>query len=404
MNEDRLQELLRQVPVPDAAAAERRGLAMVERAFAERQPVGRPVLPRLALALAAVTLLVGLLLSPAGAAVRDWIDDAFTTGVPDAEPALSDLPGGGRLLVQSREGPWVVQPDGSRRLLGSYDGAGWSPHGLFLATTAGRTLNAVEPDGTPRWSISAGGPVRDPRWSPSGYRVAYRSGRELRVVDADGTRDRLVDPAVAAAPPAWFPSDAHLLAYLDDGQRVRLVEPDSGRHMGSAYSPPGTIGLTWAPDGSLLLEWSRHDLWQHTVSSDKLAGGVELSPPQRAHPPLRATIRSAAFSPRGGAIAALVQLPQRAAGKSRSEVFLIDPDDGLRRRLFAVSGQLSGLTWSPDGRYLLVAWPDADQWLFLPVGSKARIKAVEGIATLFAPGSPGPAPFPRVEGWCCSAP
>jgi dipeptidyl aminopeptidase/acylaminoacyl peptidase len=404
MNEDRLRKLLRDEPIPGAVGAERRGHGVIERAYAERVPVERPVLPRLVIAIAAMTLLAGLVLSPAGAAIREWIDDAFTTGVPNAEPALSDLPGGGRLLVQSREGPWVVQPDGSRRLLGSYGNATWSPHGLFLATTAGRTLNAVEPDGTPRWSISAAGSVRDPHWSPSGYRIAYSSGRELRVIDADGTEDRLVDRGVTAVPPAWFPSDLHLLAYLDDGERVRLVEPDGGRRMGSAHSSPGAIGLAWSPDGSLLLELTKHALWRHTVSSDKLAGRVELGPPQRAYPPLRATIRSAAFSPRGRTIAALVQLPRRTAGKPRSEVLLIDPDDGLRRRLFAVSGQLSDLTWSPDGRYLLVAWPDADQWLFLPVGGRMRIKAVEGIAALFAPGTPGPAPFPRVEGWCCSAP
>ena len=38
MNEDRLRALLREEPLPGAAEAERRGLALVERAYAERRP------------------------------------------------------------------------------------------------------------------------------------------------------------------------------------------------------------------------------------------------------------------------------------------------------------------------------------------------------------------------------
>ncbi|HEU4598823.1 MAG TPA: hypothetical protein VFS26_03690, partial [Solirubrobacterales bacterium] len=186
--ERRLRELLRAAPVPGAAEAEERGLALVEAAFAQRPDtsVRRPSsLPRLALALAVAALLAALVLSPAGAAVRHWIGDVFEPGVRNAEPALTRIPGGGRLVVDSGKGPWVVRPDGSRRLLGNYREATWSPHGLFLAATSGRTLTAVEPDGTPRWSIAAAARVEDPRWSPSGFRIAYRAGGELRVVHAD---------------------------------------------------------------------------------------------------------------------------------------------------------------------------------------------------------------------------
>jgi dipeptidyl aminopeptidase/acylaminoacyl peptidase len=403
MNENRLRSLLRDEPVPGAAEAERRSRAVVERAYAERQPLDRPVLPRLALALAAVTLLAGLILSPAGAAVRDWIDDAFTAGVPNAEPALSDLPGGGRLLVQSAAGPWVVQPDGSRRLLGRYGGAIWSPHGLFVAATAGRTLSALEPDGTPRWSLSAAAPASDPRWSPSGYRVAYRAGRDLRVVNADGSQDRLMDRGVAPVAAAWFPLGTHLLAYLDRSERLHMVDADTASTIASVGASPGTVGLAWAPDGSLLLERSLHGLWLRQVTSSKLAGRLAIGGAQPIQLPASATIHSAAFSPEDQMIAALLQLPALTAGEPRSEVVLIDSDDGSRRRLFAVSGELSDLAWSPDGSRLLLAWPAADQWLFLPLQGNERIRAVEGIVAIFSPGNAGRAPFPRIDGWCCSA-
>ena len=114
----------------------------------------RPI-PRLALGLSLAALLAVLLLSPAGADVRDWVGDAFTASAPRPEPTLARVPGGGSLLAQTGEGPVVVQPDGSRRLLGDYEGATWSPHGLFVAAVKKRTLTALEPDGTPRWSITA---------------------------------------------------------------------------------------------------------------------------------------------------------------------------------------------------------------------------------------------------------
>ncbi|MGV1049901.1 MAG: GIDE domain-containing protein, partial [Solirubrobacterales bacterium] len=229
VGEARLRTLLREAPVPGGEGAERRGLGMVAAAFAERRPERHNPLPRLALALAVAALLGALLLSPAGASVRDWVGDVFGDRVPRPEHGLAEIPGGGRLLVAAADGPWVVGPDGSRsvagltlslgsvddtvgyryresilpvdgpvyvlgvvgpdgsrRLLGEYGSATWSPRGLYVAVAAGRTLSAVEPDGTPHWSLSAAGPISDPRWSPSGFRIAYRSGRQLRVTAADG--------------------------------------------------------------------------------------------------------------------------------------------------------------------------------------------------------------------------
>jgi len=80
---------------------------------------------------------------------------------------------------------------------------------------------------------------------------------------------------------------------------------------------------------------------------------------------------------------------------------LIDTNSGPPRRFFAVSGRLSQLAWSPDGDRLLLAWPAADQWLFLPAGGRGHLQAIGNIASVFSPGRRGQAPFPRIEGWCC---
>jgi hypothetical protein len=400
MNEDRLRNLLREEPLPEAADAERRGLALVSQAYAERRPPSRPALPRLAAALAAAALLAALLLTPAGAAVRDWIDDVFTAGVRHAEPALTEIPGGGELLVQSQRGPWVVQADGSRRLLGRYREATWSPRGLFVAAAAGRALSAIEPNGTPRWSISAKDRIADPRWSPSGFRIAYRAGSSLRVVRADGTKDALVGPASAAVPPAWFPPGLHLLAYVDGERRIVIAEPDAARTMDVAGASPGIVGLSWSANGHKLIEISRRDLWLRDVRMSKLASSLRLGAARRIPLPAAAVVRAAAFSPHGRTIAVLLDR-SLGPGPPRSEALLIDPAGGPARRLFGISGHLTELAWSPDGRLLLLAWPAADQWLFVPTEGGARLRAIGDIAAAFAPGNARRATYPRVEGWCC---
>jgi hypothetical protein len=400
MNEGRLRTLLREEPIPGAAEAERRGLDLVGRAYAERRPVHRPALPRLAVALAVAALLAALILSPAGAAVRDWVDDVFTAGVRHAEPALTGVPGGGKLLIQSQRGPWVVQADGSRRLLGRYREATWSPRGLFVAVAAGRTLSAIEPDGTPRWSISASDRIDDPRWSPSGFRIAYRTEGTLRVVRADGTNDALIGSASAAVPPAWFPPGLHLLAYVNGGRRVVVAETDTNRNVDAVRASPHVVGLGWSADGRKLVEFSRRDIWIRDVRMSKLAGSLRLDTARRIPLPAAAVVRAAAFSPRGRTIAVLLDR-WPGPGAPRSEALLVDPAGGPTRRLFGVSGHLTELAWSPDGSRLLLAWPAADQWLFVPTEGGARLRAIGDIAAVFAPGHARRATYPRVEGWCC---
>jgi hypothetical protein len=397
MNQDRLRALLREEPIPGATEAERRGLGLVERAYTERRAPSRPALPRLAVALAVAALLAALLLTPAGAAVRNWIGDVFTAGVRNAQPALTEVPSGGRLLVQSPRGPWVVQPDGSRRLLGRYDEASWSPHGLFVAASYGRTLSAIEPDGTPHWSTSASEPISDPRWSPSGFRIAYLAGRSLQAIKANGTGDHRLGPAAPVAP-AWFPPGAHLLAYVDAGRRLRVVEADTARTLAVAAASPGVTALGWSADGRALLEQSPRGIWLRPLRIEKLAGSIRLGNARRVPLPADATVRTAAYAPRRETIAALVERHGRA-GAPRSEALLIDVGHPPRR-LFAVSGRLTQLAWSPDGRRLLLAWPAADQWLFQPVG-RGHLQAVGNISSVLSPGLRRQAYFPRIEGWCC---
>jgi len=427
MSDSRLKSALWDAPIPEPPEAERRGLRIVEAAFAERTGSGRsgrsgrselggamaPTIserrsrrpfPRLALALAMAALLAILLLSPAGAAVRNWVGDVVATSAPRPEPTLSQIPGGGRLLVQSAAGPWVVQPDGSRRLLGDYEEAAWSPHGLFVATAEGRTLSAVEPGGTPHWSLTAAARVSDPRWSPSGYRIAYRSGRSLRIVAGDGTGDHLVNRNTAPVAPAWSPFGTPEVAYVDaEGQlRIAASEIEASR----SGAPPDMAGaaagrdvrqIEWGARGRQILEVSPTALHLQGMRLSKLEGRSEFAGRTALTTPDGATVVDAALAPRRTIVAAVLTFWRHSG--TRSAVVIYGPA-GKPRRLLSVPGSLGEVAWSPDGRRLLIAWPGANQWLFLPL-ARGEGRAVADISTAFAPGH-RTASFPRVDGWCCS--
>jgi hypothetical protein len=101
----------------------------------------------------------------------------------------------------------------------------------------------------------------------------------------------------------------------------------------------------------------------------------------------------------------LLALARPAAGPDQSEVVLIaaEPRPAAPRPLFVGAGALTDLAWSPDGRWLLVGWPSADQWVFVRAQSGRRVVAVSNVGRQFNPGAPGNQPFPSVSGWCCTA-
>ncbi|MBA3432521.1 MAG: hypothetical protein H0U08_00335, partial [Actinobacteria bacterium] len=104
---------LGRIEIPGEPAARERGWAMLEAAFAERQPSPRSShWPRVAAVAVALSALLAATLSSPGRAVIDEIREAVE--VERAQPALFSLPAPGKLLVASDAGVWVVQSDGSR--------------------------------------------------------------------------------------------------------------------------------------------------------------------------------------------------------------------------------------------------------------------------------------------------
>jgi dipeptidyl aminopeptidase/acylaminoacyl peptidase len=278
-----------------------------------------------------------------------------------------------------------VQPDGSKRLLGRYDGAAWSPHGLFVAATRGHELVAVDPKGTVRWSLARGGRLAGARWSNDGFRIAYLAAGTLRVVAGDGTGDRLLARAAGSAAPAWLPgSTAHVLAYAGARGGIHVVDVDSGRVAWRSPPGPRPLELVWA-GGRLIVRSARAlrvlDAGE-VVRTLPAPGGAE----------------AVAVAP-GGRELALA----RRAPRGQTEVVLVDLRGAAPpRRLFAGAGGFDGLAFSPDGRWLLLAWRAADEWLLVRPHGGGRVRAFSQIAAQFDPGRPPVrAQFPRLAGWCC---
>ena len=394
MNPDRLREQLRRAPVAGEPEARRRSWAVVRAAFEEREPVSWPVRhARPLLAMAAVLAVLAAAFSPPGQALvgslRDAIGRERVVGVKGSKPALFRLPTSGRLLVNSTGGPWIVQSDGSKRRLGPYEDASWSPRGLFVVATRRHELYALDPKGGVRWSLARPGTVSQARWSPgSGYRIAYLSDDDLRVVAGDGTGDRLLRPGTFTAL-AWRPRAAHVLAAAERGGRIGVYAVDGGRRLSRSGRGPAPIQLDWSADGRRLVALARRSL-RVLDPGGKLIHRLRFA----------SEATSVAFAPRGRRLALVRELPARR----RSQVVVLDADrpSSRPRRLFTGAGRLSDVAWSPNGRWLVVGWTSADQLLFIDVRRPRRIVAVSDISRQFKARGGRARAFPRIGDWCCA--
>jgi hypothetical protein len=356
-----LERRLRDAPMPDEAEAEERSWEVIRAAYEERTPVRTTYRARrfaLAAAVGAVLLAVGL--SPAGAEMSDWVRDVI--GEEDAKPALETLPAAGEILVEGAGGVWIVSDDGSKRKLGDYDKAAWSPNGLYAAVTDGDRLLAVTPEGDVRWEVETPATVHDPRWAGTEFdtRVAYRSGDDLWVVAGDGTGERLIARNVEPVAPVWRPlgdtklgtAGPHVISYLAANVKPQAVDADTGRRTAMTSSEKAAFATTGG-------------------GSDASARVPSPTQPQSA------------------------QVDRR---KGRSELILFS-DERKRRTVFSGPGRLTEPTWSPDGRWIFVGWVEADQWLFIDADQPRRVVAFDNIAEQFGGAVGRPGDFPDVAGW-----
>lgn len=363
---------LERLDVPGEHDARERAWALVQAAYSDREPAprGRPT-RRLVLVAAVVAALVAAAFSPVGRAVLDGVREVV--GVESASESLFEVPSGGRLLVTADSGVWVVAADGSKRRLGDYESASWSPFGRFVAASRPTELAALEPDGDVRWKL-ARPRVRTPVWAGtrSDTRIAYVTDGRLHVVGGDGRRDveagGSTSPALHVAP-AWRPGGAFEIAYLDTRGVVSAFGTERPGIDWRSIRLRDARGLHWSPRGDRLLVVGR-DRLVALGASDGVAR-VERLP----------GVASAAFAPDG-------RLAVVRRDGARSDLLV----DGRVR--FSGTGTFADPTWSPDGRWVLVSWRNADQWLFVRATGPRSVRAIANVARQFDSGSP-----PRIAGW-----
>ncbi len=213
MTEAELAERLAAIPIQSSPEVQARAWRVVRSAYQPRtasrgRPRWRVTVPVVACLIAVAAIVLATASAPREALAR-WFRQAIGVSAPlHPRPVLAGLPGGGQLLVNSPSGPWIVHADGSRRYLGRYTAAAWSPHSLYVAAWRGSELVALDPHGRRQWTLSSPARVTLARWSPDGYRVAYLAGGSLRIVAGDGSQDHPLDGGVAPVTPAWQPTRA----------------------------------------------------------------------------------------------------------------------------------------------------------------------------------------------------
>lgn len=356
---------------PNEPEAAERSWQVARAAYETRTPVSWPrrhARPLVAGALVAAA--VAAVLSPPGRSVVHSLRKAV--GVENAQTELFSLPARGRLLVSGKGGAWIVNADGSRRRLGAYRDAAWSPHGLFIVAVRRNELVALDPKGNVRWSLPRRSP-RFPTWTGTftDTRIAYVAGGRLHVVAGDGTGDRVIGPAARVAP-AWRPGPGHVVAYATKGKAV-VFDVDAGRVL--LRMPPGSPQkLAWSDDGKLLLVFRPYGLRVYDSRGHVV---LQDDPSDATHD------ADAVFAPGTHRLVII-----RVHGLA-SDVFT--GRDG--RLLFRGSGVFSRLSFSPGGRWLLVTWPTANQWVFVRTKPR-KIVGASRISAQFGG-------FPTTASWCC---
>jgi hypothetical protein len=100
-----------------------------------------------------------------------------------------------------------------------------------------------------------------------------------------------------------------------------------------------------------------------------------------------ARMRALSLSPDGKKIAFI----ETKAG--RSSLVLTGVLGGPTGTIFSGAGAFTNVFWSPDGRWLVLNWTSADQWLFIRTPVK-KLVAVSNIRANFGDDT-------NVRGWCC---
>jgi Tol biopolymer transport system component len=269
---------------------------------------------------------------------------------------------------------FVAEPDGAEaRLLFTppelpVRSMAWSPDGSTLAVAAGGTVSVVRSDGSlVRTVVERDTAVPSVTWSPEGTVLAFASGAEgdradvqrftLSLVGADGSDLRaLTDLPIDGEGVTWSPDGRWVAFAAYRGTRLDLhaMRVDGGRPRRLTQAAQFATAPDWSPDCRQIayvsgdIGGSDLRVLQLDGSGDAIAVDTPVTTPA-------SNARSPVWSPDGRMIAYYVELPTPEALPD-PEAFVVRPDgSGGAQLTTRDDGINQGLTWSSDGRWVVVA-------------------------------------------------
>ena len=240
-------------------------------------------------------------------------------------------------------------------------------------SAAARIAYASHSDGGPDiWTASANGtgtlrltthasPDLEPAWSPDGTRVAFRSNRdgnaEIYVMNADGSNVvRLTNNELADVEPSWSPDGTRIVfaSVREESPTgdIYVMNADGSGIQRLTQSTSCTASPAWSPDGGRIAYANGcGDASEIFVMNADGSNPVRLTSNTVMD-------EGPAWSPDGSrlAFARGYSWATCAGYWCERDVWVMDADGTDARRLTSATDEDdSGVTWSPDGRWIAFA-------------------------------------------------